>query len=214
MEKKTDFKALSNKAKVQYVWDYYRWPIIGVIIAVAFVGSVIHHYVTYREPLLNVIMTNCSDPFSADDSGYDEFLAAYGYDADESPISLLASLSFPEENPSSAYNDYQVLATMVAAGEQDLFFGTGEAFLNYAEQGALLDLSTVLPAEILKQYEDHLVYSTDAGESEPYPCAIELTDNEWVKKNNYYSSSCYFGIFYRNQNLEACKQFAEFLLTY
>ena len=24
MEKKTDFKALSSKAKVQYIWDYYK----------------------------------------------------------------------------------------------------------------------------------------------------------------------------------------------
>ena len=25
MEKKTAFKDLSRKAKVQYIWDYYRW---------------------------------------------------------------------------------------------------------------------------------------------------------------------------------------------
>ena len=28
MEKKTDFKALSNKAKVQYIWDYYKLHIL------------------------------------------------------------------------------------------------------------------------------------------------------------------------------------------
>lgn len=213
MEKKTDFKSLSNKAKVQYIWDYYRWPIILVIIAVGFVGSIIHHYATYRDPLLNIIMINCQDPYGADDAGYDEFLAAYGYDAKENPISLLSSLHFSDGEYSLSYNDYQVLTTMIAAGNQDLFLGTGDVFLDYAEQGALLDLSTMLPANILEKYEDHLIYSTDAGESEPYPCAIELTDNEWIQKNNYYDT-CYFGIFYQNQNPDACRQFAEFLLSY
>ena len=28
MEKKTDFKALSNNAKVQYIWDYYKLHIL------------------------------------------------------------------------------------------------------------------------------------------------------------------------------------------
>ena len=71
MEKKTDFKALSSKAKVQYIWDYYKWPILAVIVAVIFVIYLIYHYVTYRDPLLNVIMINCNDSISADDSGFD-----------------------------------------------------------------------------------------------------------------------------------------------
>ena len=40
MEKKTDFKALSNKAKVQYIWDYYKLHILfGGVIA----GTQRHH---------------------------------------------------------------------------------------------------------------------------------------------------------------------------
>ena len=44
MEKKTAFKDLSRKAKVQYIWDYYRWHIIAAICLVAFVISMIVHY--------------------------------------------------------------------------------------------------------------------------------------------------------------------------
>lgn len=29
MEKKAAFKDLSRKAKVQYIWDYYRWHIVA-----------------------------------------------------------------------------------------------------------------------------------------------------------------------------------------
>ena len=39
MEKKTAFKDLSRKAKVQYIWDYYRWHIIAAICLVAFVSG-------------------------------------------------------------------------------------------------------------------------------------------------------------------------------
>ena len=213
MEKKTDFKALSNKAKFEYVWDYYKWHIFGVIAGVALIVYLIHHYTTYRDPLLNAIMINCNDPFTVDESGYSEFLETYGYDAREYPISLNASLQFSDEDPSLNYSDNQLLTAMVATGDQDLFFGTGNMFIEYTDSGALLDLSTVLPEDVLEKYADHILYSTDGGTVDPYPCAIELTDNEWVQKYNYYDT-CYFGIFYQNQNLEACTQFAEFLLNY
>lgn len=215
MEKKTDFKALSNKAKVQYIWDYYKLRILVIVLCTAAVISLIHHYVTYREPLLNVLMINTTNGDMTTTDGFDEFLDAYGYDKKESPVSLYSSLYIPEEKDAaiSAYQDYEILATMIAAGDEDIFFGTGDVFLAYAEQGAFTDLSHILSEETFEKYKDNMIYSTDDGESESYPCAIEITDNEWLKKNGYYDGSCYFGIFYRSENTRTTAQFAEFLLA-
>ncbi len=45
MEKrKLHSKTFPRKAKVQYIWDYYRWHIIVSICLVAFVISMIVHY--------------------------------------------------------------------------------------------------------------------------------------------------------------------------
>lgn len=213
MEKKTDFKALSGKAKIQYIWDYYKLHILGVIVAVIFVVYLIYSHVTYREPLLNAIMINCNDPLSADAGGFDEFLTEYGYDPDEFPVSLSSSFQFSDGEYSLSYSDAQALTLMIAAGGQDLFFGTGDVYLDYAQQGALIDLSSVLSEDLLERYQDSLIYSTEDGQVTAYPCAIELTDNAWLKKYNYYDT-CYFGILYQNQNLDAAAQFAEFLLNY
>ena len=94
MEKKADFHSLSRKAKVQYVWDYYKWPIAAAIAALCFVIYLIYHYATYRDPLLNVIMMNCNDSITADSKGFDEFLEACGYDPKEDSVSLTSSLQF------------------------------------------------------------------------------------------------------------------------
>lgn len=217
MEAKTNFKELSSKAKIGYVWDYYKWHIIITITVVSFIIYMIYHYATYRDPLLSVIMINTNDTYNASMDGFDEFQEAYGYDSKEYPISLTSNFYFPEDENSEAaalsYTDHQTLATMVAAGSGDIFFGTGEVYLSYAEQGALLDLSTILSPELLEKYKDNLLYATDEGEADPYPCAIELTDNTWLAKYNYYDT-CYFGIFYQTKNPDASLEFAEFLLNY
>ena len=212
MEKKPDFKAMSTKTKVGYIWDYYRWPILLTIIGVGVLISIIYNRITYREPVLNVLMINCNNLFSNDDSGFHEFLTGYGYDPEESPVSLNASMYFPEDDYSQSVNELQVLSTLIAAGGQDIFFGRGAIFLNYAEQGAFQDLSTLIPADLLARYEDGLLYAVDE-DGTSYPCAVTITDNEWLTKNNYYDS-CYFGILYRGSNPETAVQFAEFLLYY
>lgn len=215
MEKKTDFRALSPKAKVQYIWDYYKLRILVIVLCAAAAISLIHHYVTYREPLLNVLMINTLSGNMTTADGFDEFLDACGYDKKESPVSLYGSLYLSEDQNAAvaSYQDYEVLATMIAAGDNDIFFGTGDVFLTYAEQGAFQDLSGILSEETFEKYKDSMIYSTDDGECEPYPCAIEITDNEWLKRSGYYDGSCYFGIFYRSENTEAASQFAEFLLS-
>ena len=120
---------------MQYVWDYYKWPIAAAIAALCFVIYLIYHYATYRDPLLNVIMMNCNDSITADSKGFDEFLEACGYDPKEDSVSLTSSLQFSDGEYSTSYNDTQVLTLMLAAGGQDLFFGTGGEYLDYADQG-------------------------------------------------------------------------------
>ena len=216
MEKKPDFKAMPPKKKIEYIWDYYRWHIIITIAVVASVISLIHHYVTYVDPLLNVIMINSYADMNYDiHEGFQEFFDQQGCELDiEDAVSISSNLYFTEEDTEGTNYQYmQVLMAMIAAGDQDLFFGTGDMYLSYAEEGVLMDLSTLLSEETMAKYEDCLIYSTDNGESDPYPCAIELTDNEWVKNNGYYGG-CYFGIFVNNANQERAVDFAEYLLNY
>lgn len=204
------------KKKVEYIWDYYRWHIIITISVVAVMSSLIYNRVTYVDPLLNVIMINSYADMNYDiREGFQEFLDQQGCELDiEDAVAISSNLYFVEQDTDGTNYQYmQVLMAMIAAGDQDLFFGTGDIYLGYAEEGVLMDLSTLLPEETLEKYEDCLIYSTDNGESDPYPCAIELKDNEWVKNNGYYGG-CYFGIFVNNANLERAVDFAEYLLNY
>lgn len=211
MEKKPDFKAMSTRTKLGYIWDYYRWHITAAVAGTFFAGSLIHNYVSYQEPVLSAVMINCASP-NVDESGFYEFLTASGRDPEKEPVSLTANLYFTEEASADTYTSLELLTAIIAAGDQDLFFGTGNIYLSFAEQGALTDLSSILPADILAQYGDALVYTTEDGTVEAYPCAVELTDNRWLTRYGYYDS-CYFGIFYTAPHSDAAREFAEYLLN-
>lgn len=95
MEKKTDFKALSNKAKVQYIWDYYKLHILfGGVIATIVIGLG-YHFITYRKPVLSVIMINVQTTSENAEAAFDEFSDAAGYDKNSSQSTFLQICSFP-----------------------------------------------------------------------------------------------------------------------
>ena len=97
MEKKTAFKDLSKKAKVQYIWDYYRWHIIVAICLVAFVISMIVHYATYKESALDIVMVNTLNPYEESISSTDEFFQQEKF-TDKEEISVDTSITFSEDD--------------------------------------------------------------------------------------------------------------------
>ena len=214
MEKKADFHSLSARRKCSMSGIITSGRSPPAIAALCFVIYLIYHYATYRDPLLNVIMMNCNDSITADSKGFDEFLEACGYDPKEDSVSLTSSLQFSDGEYSTSYNDTQVLTLMLAAGGQDLFFGTGDEYLDYADQGALMDLSTVLSDELLDRYQDHLIYTTEDGAVASYPSVRSSSPTMPGFTSTTIMIPAISGILYQNQNLDAALQFADFLLNY
>jgi hypothetical protein len=214
MEKKSYFKELSGKAKVQYIWDYYKWRIIIPIILIIVVVYLIHNYISYKEPTLNVTMINSTADDIYDTSMFDGFLDEYGYDAVRNPVSLNAIYQFPDDG-SYDYTSAQALRALnivIYAGGQDLFFGTGSVYTDFSDDGVLCDLSEILSDELMAEYSDDFIYSTAGDTVDAYPCAVELKDNKWLSESGCYDS-CYLGVFASADHPEAAAEFMDYVMT-
>lgn len=106
-----------------------------------------------------------------------------------------------------------MLASEIVVGDQDVLLGDEEILLSYAQAGASRDLQEILPAALLTKYADSLLYTDEDGKTEPYPCAVVLSENRWLSENQYHYGTCCLGILYRGDHPEAAARFAEFLLT-
>ncbi len=206
---KEKWKALSKKQKAQFVWDYYRWHIIIAILVLAVGGSMLYDRIHYRAPLMSVIMVNNTSslekPGNAD---FSEFLNSYGYENYDSAVSVNTNMYiYTEEESPGLHDDYfyshtEALIGMLFAGGADVVFGWGDYYENDLVNGrAFADLREVLPAEVLEAYADDLLYcnpvppeGVDEIEGfEPYPCAILLDNNAWIKGSGYYNR-CYLAL--------------------
>lgn len=217
MKYKVNFKSLSTKQKIEYVWDYYRWHIIAVIFGITIIVSAILHVITYKEPLLSVMMLNSYRSMSdSSEMGFDEFFEAYGYESFDGALELKKDLYFDENGNTNQedYRNYEIMLALLIGGDYEIFLGTGDVYLEFVQQGFFADLSEILSEDLLEKYKEQMVYSDEMGECAEYPAAVLLKNNQWLNRNNYYKEECYFGIVKGANMTDSVTEFSEFLLTY
>lgn len=213
MEKKTNIRELNNKQKIQYIWDYYRWPIVIVIAVIFFLGSLIMHYVTYKEPALDIIMVNSNMVYAEEFPEFDNFYELAGLDPVEIPLAIDTSISFSTpESPVSDYYNTQNLSLRVAVGGNDIIFAPETIYDYYAASGSFLDLSTALSEEELEKYADILVYTTDEETGATYPCGVKLSEDNLLLEKNYYSNPCCLGLFVNTDTPELSLDFFNYIM--
>lgn len=216
MEQKTPFRELTPKAKLQYIWDYYKLPIGGALLLLALLIGVIHHYMTYRDPVLTLTLVNCNvdvDEASIR-SSFDDFMAENNYNPDKQEVAFNKSLFLDMSNPQGATaQDLMSLDVMAGAQGVSAIFSDPDNFSGLAERSYFLDITDFLSNEAAEQYKDDLVYATDEETNETYAAGIRLSkDNcSWLKETGAYET-CIVGICYDSDHVDAQKALLCYLL--
>ncbi len=205
------FKSLSGKKKLRYAWDYFRYPILVAGCLLIFLISMLVQYVTYREPYLQVVAMNPQRELLEEENWFDDFLSRGGYERFPGDVEIVG-IKADGGGDLGQYESYITMATRLNGG-CDILLGTGADYEQAAREGALADLSAVLPEELLMQYEGQLLYSTNNGSVASYPCAIFLEGSLWAQQTGCYPDGCYFAICHQSANPQTAVEFAKYLLA-
>ena len=202
-------KDMEPKERFRYLWGYFGGYAIALVALLAVLISIVVSITTQPEPMLQVVMVDPARVEVSDEEAFADFFRKYGHETYEGHLQV-AAYNMDEESSTFAETHMALVAMMV--GGQDIFLGTGEYYESIAQDGAGIDLRTVLSQEVLDRYADHILYSFGDEETEPYPCAIWIEDNQWLKEHPYYKNGCYFAISHKMLHPEIAKQFAEYVL--
>lgn len=203
---------LKGRARIRYCWDYLRYPILVTVFLCYVLGSLLTSYLTRKEALLNIIMVNPSTQTVSDMEAFSDFFAEYGYKTYDGCLgNAMFHLDGDGTGDPLYYENYSAMLVMLSS-PQDIFLGCGDVYMRTVEQGILMDLRAICP-EILEQLPpERILWSTAAGAKDPYPCAIALGQNAWLKARGYYTGDCYIAIPERHANSRTAVEFVRFLL--
>lgn len=150
-------KDMTFKQKVAYIWEYYKFWILGGIVFIIFVVTLTGDIIDSKRPYyLNGMMLNSNLAYD-DTVNLDEMFAAeMGVDMEKMQLFIDKDMKIPTDG---SYDQmtmaYQTkLVSGYAAGELDVVIGPIAAMATSANVDAYADLTKILPQSLLDELED------------------------------------------------------------
>ncbi len=212
---KKEVSRLEGAAKLQYVWDYYKLWIIGVVCTLLFIiYFVTARIMTPNDNWFYITIANTQADAGNGSQLWKDFVEYGGFDTRQKNVYFNTNCFFDpfSEKPNDYYTYF---VAYVDAGTLDLITMEKDDLQKLGERGRLLDLSLPEASKIMEKYSDRLIYAVPLDteySTEPVPIGIDLSDTVLVSKYHVYADSCAVGLSAHCPHMDAILTFLSFVL--
>lgn len=230
------FRAMSLGQKAEYIFAYYKLPLVLALIVVVSTVSIARYYLLHKEPLLYVAYTNVELPQEDDERIFSAYLTARGANPRTTEVYRYYGLYLvdPEESIDHQYSYASRLKLLAAtdAEEIDVVIMSKGAYDLLSHSGYLLDLEDAFAGEeqdLLKAAKPLLVSNevilqdnqvelelgeadTYEAETEPHTNALAVSDLPAFASSDL-TDSIYLGIIANTPRMDESLAFMRYLLN-
>lgn len=207
------WKQLSGKQKLQYIWDYYKFPIAVCLILLYIAGYIIYGHFSQKNTILYTALVNisASEDLSAQIS--DGFMNFADIDSSKNNVQLYTGLylTSDQNNPNYEYT-YASRMKIIAStdGEQlDVVFMNQEAFDAFTQNGYLCNLEELLhnsDPEILAELKPYLITNDE------YPMGLDVSQ-KGVFQQAGFEEPVYLGVLINSPRADTAIRYIEYLYS-
>lgn len=214
-EKKKISEIPGFKKKAQYIWDYYRYWIIGIACGIAFcisIGASIYNNIKYTQIFYCAIFNNpLPDEYLTDIET--EFSAYYGLDPESETMHFDSTYVIDESDSQTTYMTIQKIGAMIAAKSVDVMLGDEYTLAQYAVDGYYYDFKDIMSEETYNALLPYMVEYTYTEDDISYTgnYLIDLSQSKLVQDGMLYVEEPLAGIVINSQNPLVGVKFIEYI---
>ena len=201
--------------KIEYIWDYYKLWIIGIIFLIWFVTFAIRQYTTnLRDYRCFMIFANTYADAGDHSKLWEDYIEYAGIDLREEAVRFDASSYFDYLKGVTGNSYFEAFVAFADSGTLDAIVMGRDSLTALGRTGRLLDLNSEACASIRAKYGDRFLYAVPIDteySTEEVPVCIDISDSRLVSEYGIYSEPCAIGIGALSKNVEAVEQFLDFL---
>ena len=210
-------KALPFKEKIQYIWMYFKIPIIIALFVIGFGTFLIVRIATnIPDNWLTVTFANTTARAGTGSEIWKDFTEYAGYDLKQKKVEFNAESYFDYlQNQARGNAYYNAFVSLADAGEIDAITMSKDSLAALGQSGRLFDLNDEACASLKKKYADRFIYYTPVDDEEhtaPIPVGIDVSDSLLVTKYKVYSGDCALGVGAHSENIKEIEDFLRFIL--
>ena len=180
-------RKMNFKTKMEYIWEYYKLLLIGLVIVLIIIGSLINIWFI-NPPPDTALFISWNTGFIYDEQLEDltDTLNNRLIDEKENATVVISLMITSDVDPTFAMANTQRLVAMVAAGQIDIFILDSTILKEYAENGIIQPLDTVLAGVrsidpvAYGKIEENLVYAmyeSEEGVSGNRIMGVDISNN-------------------------------------
>lgn len=202
-------KNLHGRERLQYIWDYYKLPLVVLCAIIYVIGYIIHAQVTYKDTMLCTALVNVSAGEELDtqlSSGYLDFLEE---DSAKNEVVLMSGLYLTDDESDTNYQyvyatQVKILAS-INSQEMDVVLMNQEAFDTFSRNGYLCDLEKLLSDTDPDLYHELASYLIDNT-------SVNLSHAPLIRQANL-NDTVYLGIIENSQRKDMAVKYIKYLFS-
>lgn len=228
-------KNLHGLKKVQYIWDYYKLPIVVLCIFLYIITYSLYGHFTHKETVLYTALVNVSASESLTAQLSTDFLDFIDTDTSKETMQLYTGLYLTDDE-TNPYHEYTYASRMKILasidGEQlDVVLMNKEAFDAFSQNGYLCDLMELLSDKdtvLLNECKPDLVTNTVILEdnsvdlqldpsityqavTEEHPFGLDMSQSGLIGKSMF-DDTVYLGIIANSPRKETAIDYIKYLM--
>ena len=219
--------------RLEYIFEYYRFPLVLILIAVVALGSVLYYRITYKDTLLYLGYANIAVGSTLDSALCEGFTRSVGADPGKSEVKVYRNLYLShdasvQDHQYSYASRLKMMAAMTG-GQIDVLLMNREAYDIMSSGGYLLPLEELLKQDsslfgrVSGQLTKNTVILQDndiehqLDESVPYQSVTESVSNAILISSFKlfaqagFSGDVYLGVIGNSARMDTVLQFIDYL---
>lgn len=142
-----------------YIWDCYKWHILGLLVLALIAGILIHGSVSEKDHVLQGFFLNALAEEEAVTQLEQNFLEAYPIETEKEDIDFDGSRYYiPELDKTSSYENLQLVSVQMIAGDVDFAVADWDLLTQMAYSDLLCELESVLTPEQMERLCPYFLY--------------------------------------------------------
>lgn len=227
------FRAMSIPQKAEYIFAYYKLPLVLILIAVIALGSVAKYFITHKNAVLYAAYANVALTDEQDAELFDGFLASTGTNMRKNEVYRYRDLYLAEvdDTVDHQYSYASRIKTLAAidAEELDVVLMNKAAYDLLSNSGYLMDLEKVISDNpsllpVRADLEQNVVVLEDnrveveLNEADTYEAVTENVFNaldvtDVLTSKNDLTGTVYLGIIGNSPRLDTVVSFITYLYS-
>ena len=224
LHSKICFRQLSPGKKLEYLWDYYKFHLFGILLLAALLIGIILIWRQNSKPiLLNGYLLNTDWGDDQAQKLLEEYASFGTYNLEEYNAyfnsSVFIDTTVKDQMSTVAYT--KVMSDLDVK-EIDFFFCNQEMLDYFGEREVFLNLETSMPKDLYQRFQDQLItveiFDDNGNVTDSYVAGIDISNSPVLNRlqqeqNLYEDGIIYFTVPYNSEHLEQVWNFLEFLYT-